>query len=163
MDARIRKIAGLLDLNDKLNREPFTLSRGERQRVALASVLAMETDILILDEPTTGQDYRECIGIMDIIRDLNRQGKTIIMVTHDIEIAADFCGRTVILHQGRVLEDDATGIVLRKPESLKMAGLEPPQIIQLALRFGSLFQKVSSPEEMAEAVISCAMSGGVRV
>ncbi len=160
---RIKRIAGLLGLENKLTRDPFTLSRGERQRVALASVLVLETDILVLDEPTTGQDYRECVEIMEIVKDLNRMGKTIIMVSHDIEVVADYCERTIILHQGRVLEDDATHVVLRKSESLMLSGLEPPQIIQLALRFGPLFQHVRSPEDMAEAVAACAVPGGVRV
>lgn len=163
VDERIRNIAGLLGLDRILARNPFTLSRGERQRVALASVLALETDILVLDEPTTGQDYKECMEIMEIVKSLNQQGKTIIMVSHDMEVVGDYCKRTIILHQGRVLEDDDTGIVLRKCESLCLSGLEPPQIIQLALRFGTLFQQVRSPQDMAEAIISCAVPGGVVV
>jgi len=162
-DERIRRISGLLGLDGILTRNPFTLSKGERQRVALASVLALETDILVLDEPTTGQDYRECVEIMEIVKDLNRQGKTIIMVSHDMEVVVDYCKRTIVLHNGRVLEDDDTGIVLRKSESLGLAGLEPPQIIQLALRFGPLFRDVTSPEDMARAIISCTVTGGARV
>lgn len=162
IDGRIRRIAGLLGLEGMLDRNPFTLSKGERQRVALASVLALETEILVLDEPTTGQDYKECVEIMEIVKSLNQQGKTIIMVSHDMEVVVDYCERTIVLHNGRVLEDDDTGIVLRKTESLGMAGLEPPQIIQLAQRFGPLFQDVISPEDMARAIISCAVPGGVR-
>lgn len=163
IDERIRKISGLLGLDRILARNPFTLSRGERQRIALASVLALETDILVLDEPTTGQDYKECMEIMEIVKSLNEQGKTIIMVSHDMEVVGDYCKRTIILNNGRVLEDDETSIVLRKSQSLGMSGLEPPQIIQLALRLGSSFHKVNSPEEMAKTIISCTVSGGVRV
>lgn len=154
IDDRIRKIAVLLGLQDKLTKNPFTLSRGERQRVALASVLVLETEILVLDEPTTGQDYRECIEIMDIVKALNDQGKTIIMVSHDIEVVGDYAKRAVILQNGRILEDGGTREVLYKEESLRLAGLEPPQIILLALRFGNLFKDICSIEEMFEAVKS---------
>ncbi|NLW01985.1 MAG: ATP-binding cassette domain-containing protein [Clostridiaceae bacterium] len=163
IDGRIRRISGLLGLNSILDQNPFALSKGERQRVALASVLALETDILVLDEPTTGQDYKECVEIMEIVKDLNQRGKTIIMVSHDMEVVADYCKRAVVLHNGRVLEDDDTGVVLRKSDSLRMAGLEPPQIIQLALRFGPIFKNVISPEDMAHAIVSRAVTGGMRV
>lgn len=161
MDDRIKKISDLLGLGSKLTRNPFTLSRGERQRVALASVLVLETDILVLDEPTTGQDYKECMEIMDIVKSLNQQGKTIIMVSHDIEVVADYCKRTVILQNGSVLEDDKTEIVLRKSKSLEISGLEPPQIIQLALRFEPMFSKADTPQQMFEAIRANIKLGGV--
>lgn len=158
IDEKIKRIAQLLGLSDKLSKNPFTLSRGERQRVALASVLVLETEVLVLDEPTTGQDYRECIEIMDIVKGLNEQGKTVIMVSHDIEVVAEYARRTIILHNGKVLEDGPTPEVLHKAESLSMAGLEPSQIIQLALRFGKSFKDVTTVEECHQRVVSLAAS-----
>ena len=71
--------------------DPFALSRGERQKVALASVLAAEPEILILDEPTTGLDYRECTVIMDFVKKLNEEkGITVVMVCHDMEVVLDY-------------------------------------------------------------------------
>ena len=71
-------------------REPFSMSRGERQRLVLASILAAEPELLILDEPTTGLDYRECMHIMDCISEINRKGATVLMISHDMEIVQDF-------------------------------------------------------------------------
>ncbi|MCX7773814.1 MAG: energy-coupling factor ABC transporter ATP-binding protein [Clostridia bacterium] len=152
IEGKIKAIASLLGLENKLSKNPFTLSRGERQRVALASVLVLETDILVLDEPTTGQDYKECIEIMDIVKGLNEKGKTIIMVSHDIEGVSDHTQRVIILRNGGVLEDGPTRQVLKHQENLMLAGLEPPQIIQLALRFGDLFDGAFSVEEIFEII-----------
>lgn len=156
INERIERIASQLGLTDKLNKNPFTLSRGERQRVALASVLALETEVLVLDEPTTGQDYKECIEIMDIVKDLHSKGKTIIMVSHDMEVVADYAQRAIILYQGSVLEDGPVREVLLKEHSLRLAGLEPPQTVQLSLRFGSLFNSVFTIDELYERVIGLA-------
>lgn len=78
--------------------DPFALSRGERQKVALASVLAAEPEILILDEPTTGFDYRECTVIMDFVKKLNEEkGITVVMVCHDMEVVLDYAKRVLRL------------------------------------------------------------------
>lgn len=78
--------------------DPFALSRGERQKVALASVLAAEPEILILDEPTTGLDYRECTVIMDFVKKLNEEkGITVVMVCHDMEVVLDYAKRVLRL------------------------------------------------------------------
>lgn len=81
--------------------DPFALSRGERQKVALASVLAAEPEILILDEPTTGLDYRECTVIMDFVKKLNEEkGITVVMVCHDMEVVLDYAKRVLRLMGG---------------------------------------------------------------
>ena len=79
------------------------ICRGERQRVALASVLALQTPVLVLDEPTTGQDYRECIEIMEIVRQQNESGTTVIMVSHDMELVSDYAKRVILLCEGSCL------------------------------------------------------------
>jgi energy-coupling factor transport system ATP-binding protein len=130
---RTEKIAELLDLKDKLSAHPFTLSRGERQRTALAGVLAVEPDVLVLDEPTTGQDYRECIKIMDIVSDINKKGATVLMVSHDMEIVIDYAERVILMLDGRIIGDGKTLDILRLQKELESTGLKPPQIIELAL------------------------------
>lgn len=131
---------------------PFRLSRGERQRLALASVIAAEPEILVLDEPTTGLDYGECTHIMGIIRQLNAKGITVVMVCHDMEVVLDFAKRILVLSEGRLIADGETRSIFRQEEILKQASILPPQITQLALRLGNGFEEVFTVEEMAQSL-----------
>ena len=134
--------------------EPFSLSRGQRQRVALASILAVEPDILILDEPTTGLDYRECCHIMDRIAKMNREkGVTVVMVCHDMEVVLDYASRALVMTVGRLAADGPVREIFRNAELAEDAALLPPQIIGLALRLGEGFENADSPQAMAEAVM----------
>lgn len=92
---------------------PFMLSRGERQLLALASVVVCEPEVLILDEPTTGLDYRECMHIMDRIKKLNGAGTTVVMVSHDMELVFDFADRVIAMGGGRLVADGAPEAVFR--------------------------------------------------
>ena len=130
------------------NAAPFSLSRGERQRLALASLLALRPRLLILDEPTTGLDYRECTHIMQIVRRQNCQGATVLMISHDMEIVQDYADRVLVLHEGRLLGDGPARRVLADRELLAQASLLPPQIADLALRLGEGFEGVFTAEEM---------------
>ena len=88
------------------DRSPFTRSRGERQRIALASVLVGKPELVILDEPTTGLDYKECTAIMEHIAKLNREeGLTILMVCHDMELIQSYAERVLVLNGGTLLGD----------------------------------------------------------
>jgi energy-coupling factor transport system ATP-binding protein len=111
---------------------PPALSKGERAKVVIASVLAMQPTILILDEPTTGQDYKGCHQIMQIGRELHRQGHTLLVVTHDMALIAEYAPRTVVLHEGRILLDARTAEVFGRTEILSRAHLAPPQVTQLS-------------------------------
>ena len=132
--------------------QPFSMSRGERQRVALASVLISEPELLILDEPTTGLDYRECIHIMDLVKDLNQKGVTVLMVTHDMEIALDYAKRVLVMNHGRILADGSPKDIFYDDAVMKKANLLPPQIVGLSFALDQKFGKVYTVDEMAEAV-----------
>ncbi|MCL2082011.1 MAG: energy-coupling factor ABC transporter ATP-binding protein [Oscillospiraceae bacterium] len=148
---RSEKTAALLSLSGKMEDHPFNLSRGERQRAALAGVLAVAPEVLVLDEPTTGQDYRECIEIMDIVTAANKKGTTVLMVSHDMEIVLDYAQRTIMMCDGRIVEDGRTTEVLRKAEKLAGTGLKPPQIIELALSLGG-YDDAYDVDTMVEAI-----------
>ena len=140
--------------------EPFSLSRGQRQRVALASILAVEPEVLILDEPTTGLDYRECCHIMDRIRRMNEEKQvTVIMVCHDMEIVLDYARRALVMAGGKLLADGGVPEIFRDRELMERSSILPPQMIGLSLRLGAGFEQADSPESMADAVIS-KMTGG---
>lgn len=133
--------------------DPFSLSRGERQLVALAGVIAIEPEIMILDEPTTGLDYRECTNIMEMIRELNRtKGTTVVMVCHDMEVVASYADRGLVMAGGKLLADGAVRKIFRDTELLTRASLMPPQITELSLRLGAGFESADTVEEMTEAV-----------
>ena len=143
--------------------EPFSLSRGQRQQVALASVLAVKPSVLILDEPTTGLDYRECARIMDFIRGLNEaEGTTVVMVCHDMEVVLDYARRALVMAGGRLLADGPIHQIFRDRALMERASLLPPQIIQLSSRLGDAFSEADDAETLAGLVASAAEERGRR-
>lgn len=131
--------------------DPFNLSRGERQKVALASIIVTNPDVLILDEPTTGLDWGECMQIMTIVSELNKKGTTVIMVTHDMELVLDFAKKVLVMNDGQMLILDEMRRVMKNLDVLGEARLLPPQIAHLALRFDG-FEDVFTHHEMFERI-----------
>jgi energy-coupling factor transport system ATP-binding protein len=131
---RVEEATQVVGLPKKYFEEhPFFLSKGLRQRVAIASILALRPQVIIVDEPTTGQDARQSFEIMDFLKDLNENhGHTIIIITHDMPIVAQYAHRVILMSEGKILADDATARVFSQPEILAKAFLEPPEITQLA-------------------------------
>lgn len=118
---------------DLLGEHPFFLTKGLRQRVAIASILAMRPRTIIVDEPTTGQDMRQSVEVMNFLRNLwEKEGHTIIIITHEMPIVAQYAQRTVVLGQGKVLMDGSTRAVFAEPELLARTFVKPPQITRLA-------------------------------
>lgn len=137
---------------------PFSLSRGQRQRLALASIIAVEPKVMILDEPTTGLDYKECMEIMSAVKELNKNGTTVIMVCHDMELVLDFAQRMIVLANGKIEADGKTLEIMRSKEILQKASLLPPQIIQIALELEEKFsgrfnfENVRTADELAAKI-----------
>ncbi|MGN0564080.1 MAG: energy-coupling factor ABC transporter ATP-binding protein [Candidatus Heritagella sp.] len=133
--------------------EPFSRSRGERQRIALASVLIGEPELIILDEPTTGLDYRECTEIMEYVAQLNREKQvTVLMVSHDMELVQSYAQRVLVLSGGQLLGDGPVKQIMKQEDILHAARVLPAQIPALALRFGDRFRDVYTVEEMVAAL-----------
>lgn len=114
--------------------EPFLLNRGTRQLLALASIIVLEPPIVVLDEPTTGLDFRECAKVMEVVSDLNARGTTVVMVCHDMEVVGDYATRVIAMTAGQVVADGATFDVLRDEGVLSRAHLLPPQIVEVSMR-----------------------------
>ena len=114
--------------------EPFLLNRGTRQLLALASIIVMEPPVVVLDEPTTGLDFRECAKVMDVIAELNARGTTVVMVCHDMEVVADYAKRVIAMTAGQVVADGETFAVLRDRDVLARTHLLPPQMVDVSLR-----------------------------
>lgn len=137
---------------------PFSLSRGQRQRLALASIIAVEPKVMILDEPTTGLDYKECMEIMSAVKELNKNGTTVIMVCHDMELVLDFARRMIVLADGKIEADGKTLEIMRRKEIMQKTCLLPPQIIQIALELEEKFpgrfnfENVRTADELAAKI-----------
>lgn len=134
INIRIGESAEKVGLTQFLKENPIFLSKGQRQRVAFASLLSMKPKVMVLDEPTTGQDYQEGIQIMEMVKELHRDGHTIVFVTHDMELVANYAERVIVLSQGEVMLDDSSRNVFYQPEQLLQTNLFPPQIVSLILK-----------------------------
>ncbi len=153
--ARVEESAKVVGLDPSLfDTHPFFLPKGIRQRVAIASILALRPRMIIVDEPTTGQDMKQSLEIMDFLRMLHEEkGHIIVIITHDMPIVALYAKRTIVMAQGRILADGPTREVFSRPEVLEKTFVEPPQITRLAQRNVDLgFSKdvMSVPEMVAQ-------------
>ena len=134
LEERVRIAMQSVGILEMAERHPLSLSWGDRQRVALASILAMQPEVVIFDEPTTGQDLAGRTIFMDLAHALNTRGYTIIVITHDMELITRYARRCVVMKQGRIVMDDTTKEVFRHPDLLRETFIEVPQIVQLAHR-----------------------------
>ncbi len=128
----------LLDVIQYRKTSPFMLSGGERKRVALASILAWDPKMIILDEPTIGQDHQQKEKLQQFILQLNAQKKTVVVVTHDVEFVAECSPRVVLMSQGKILVDGMAEKILTSPKLLAQASIVPPQITQIFLELADL-------------------------
>ncbi len=125
---RVEEAARIVGLKEEyMDKSPFFLPKGLRQRVAIASILALRPKVIIVDEPTTGQDWKQSIEIMDFLKYLNGLGHTIIIVTHEMEIVARYAQRTVVMAAGQKLLDGPTNEVFAQADVLRKAFVKPPQ------------------------------------
>jgi energy-coupling factor transport system ATP-binding protein len=131
IEDRITWAVNLLGLNQYRKTSPFMLSGGERKRVALASVLAWDPMVLVLDEPTIGQDHLQKENLRQFIMQLQTQGKTVIIVTHDVEFVAECNPRVVLMREGKIVADGEGKDILTNEAVLQESSIVLPQIAQV--------------------------------
>jgi len=152
-----RRVEASLEATGLVGREnfdPFHMTKGERQRVAIAGVLAGAPEVIILDEPTTGLDLDEQKSVMELLKRLNREGHTVIIITHAVWVAAEYAHRTVLMTGGRILADGPTRRVFGMEEELIETRVVPPQVTQIGRRaFGEVFLGV-------DEMLGCIKRGG---
>lgn len=136
INLRVETALTQVHLRDRAGEDPFSLTKGQRQRLAVAAVLALSPQVIILDEPTTGLDHREQEDMLALIRELHRQGHTILMVTHSMWAAANYAQRLVVLKDGQIMLDGPTREVLAQEDLLRACRVQPPAIVQLSRRLG---------------------------
>ncbi|WP_432734569.1 energy-coupling factor ABC transporter ATP-binding protein [Maridesulfovibrio sp. FT414] len=124
---------GLLEMR---KRNPHDLGDSERKRLAIASVLAMDTGITVLDEPTAGLDPQETAMLSKALQSLQAAGKTVIIISHDMDFVAENSSRALCLQDGRLCFDGSTVDLFNGPAQLDLCGLLPPQVVRLSSHFG---------------------------
>ncbi len=151
VDALVKDALALTELSDKTETNPYDLSSTWRKMVALASIISMDTDIVIFDEPTTGQDAVNVRRIASVIQALRERGKTVITITHDIDFCAENFERVIAMAQGQILLDGPANEVLGQEEILATTYVDPPQLTRLGLRLG-LKETVRNQDEFLTAI-----------
>ena len=138
IDKRVDWALNLLDLERYRKSSPFILSGGERKRVALGSVLAWDPEIVVLDEPTIGQDYAQKERLRHFLMQLRTQGKTIIIVTHDVEFVAECKPRIVLMADGKIIADGPIKKVMTDRDAMARASVAPPEITKVFQQLSEL-------------------------
>jgi energy-coupling factor transport system ATP-binding protein len=144
---RVEEALAAVGLEGRGGEDPFGLTKGERQRVAVASVLSVRPEVLILDEPTTGLDYAEQRSMMDLVKGLNEAGSTIIVVTHTMWVVAEYAHRAAVVRDGKISLQGTVREVFVEEVELHDAALRPPHIVSMGNELG---YPVLSVEEMLE-------------
>ena len=127
-EKRAKEILKEMGLLDYINTSPFSLSGGEKKRLTIASVLVYDPEILVLDEPTVGQDYGQKRRLAKIIERINSLGKTIIVVTHDVEFVAEYIDHVIVMSGGRIIAKGEVTRILCDENIMKRARLLSPQL-----------------------------------
>lgn len=141
------KICGLYPFR---NWPVSALSYGQKKRVTIASILVLQPEIIILDEPTAGQDLKHYTEIMDFLAELNHQGVTVILITHDMHLMLEYTPRAIVFHAGEVIADKSSAEVLNSPEIVKRAHLKETSLYHLADMCG-----IDNAEEFTRRFIAC--------
>ena len=161
---RVYRAAGFVGLDrELLEKSPFDLSGGQKRRVAIAGVIAMEPDVLILDEPTAGLDAAGRDAILQNIRDYQRaQNAAVIMVSHSMEEVAELCDRLVVLDHGHIVMDGTPAEIFLHAAELSEIGLSVPKVTEVALRLRELGLELPAPIYTVEQAVAAlnARKGG---
>lgn len=139
IEEKIQEIAEHFRITHLLERNPLELSGGERRLVSIASVLTMNQSILVLDEPTFGQDYRQKKRLGNFLKSLSEKGITIIVVSHDLNFILDFAQRIIVVSNGEVIKDESTFDVLSDETLLEKSDLAQPVLLNLATNLRKRF------------------------
>lgn len=132
IDEKVEEVLKICGLYPYRNWPVQALSYGQKKRVTIASILAINPDIIILDEPTAGQDYKHYTEFMEFIKELSNKGISIIMVTHDMQLTLEYCDRAVVLSGGKKIADDKPSNILTNKEIIKKSNLKETSLSTLA-------------------------------
>lgn len=160
VDEAVTKTLAEVGLEDFRKEAPFMLGRGQQQRLAIASILSMRPSVLIIDEPTTGLDWGECVRIMELVKELNDAGHTIIMTTHNMNLVSLYAKRVVVLRYGVKLLDGPVDDVFKETEILRSAYIKAPQVYRVLSEFPEIKTNDYSIEGVAQTIVNHMNGGG---
>ncbi|MFG6118061.1 MULTISPECIES: energy-coupling factor ABC transporter ATP-binding protein [Thalassobacillus] len=132
IETRVQKAIDLFQLKERLDDNPFDLNSSQRKEVAMASIMAVSPKVIVLDEPTTGQDHKGCKRVLELVRMFKREGHIVVLITHDMHLIGELNCRTVVMNQSEKIADDHASVVFSDKGIMEEAGLQPPQITQFA-------------------------------
>lgn len=156
--SKVEDMLAAVGLAGKSESYPLSLGRAGRVKTVLASILVMGPKIIILDEPAAGLDFRNCRLIMEIVKKLHGSGYAVILVSHNMNIVAEYAQRVIVMHNGGIFMDGKPPDVFSRAGALSKAGIIPPQITvlsQLLMNEIPLEKNALSPGELAGMVIAC--------
>ena len=133
---RVEKTLKICGLYKMRNWPVSALSYGQKKRVTICSILVLEPEMIILDEPTAGQDYRNFTRIMEFLKGLNERGITIVMITHDMHLMLEYADRSIVFSEGGIIADKSCAEVLTDKETVDRASLKETSLYHLALQCG---------------------------
>ena len=149
MGKKVQELLALFKLEELKEKNPFELSGGQKQRVALASIVALDPEVILLDEPTSQLDPQSTEEVFEIIAKLKKQGKTIVVIEHKVDLLAEYCDEIILLEEGQVIKHGTAHQVLSDPDILIHGG-SLPQVALFYLK--QLKQTDAVPITMAEAI-----------
>ncbi|HIE23683.1 MAG TPA: ATP-binding cassette domain-containing protein [Candidatus Korarchaeota archaeon] len=152
VDKRVKEALRVVGLEGTEEMHPYDLDYGKRKLLTVASILSMDPEVFVLDEPTTGQDHVGRRVLSDLCIKLNKEGKTVVVITHDMRFVARTVKRVVLMADGRILKDGSVEDVLYDYETLRKAFIRPPQVVELNLRLGRFPERFLTVNEAAEVI-----------
>ena len=160
VERRVTDALGVVGLEAARTRHPFSLSRGQRQNLAVATALIHDPKLILLDEPTTGQDRRSLSGLLGMLSMLNKQGNTTIMITHDMDIVAAYATRVIVMADGQIIFDGhPRDVFYDQFEAMASLNLRPPTIVDFCRR---LEDKGCPRLLIVDELVQCLEGGGTR-
>lgn len=157
IEQRVDRALELVGLGQFKEEAPYQLGKGERQKLAVASILALEPEVLIVDEPTTGLDWADSKKIFDLLQQLVDRGMTCLVITHDLYVVEKYIRRTILFHQGRILADGDTTDILAQNDKLAAASVGMLRVTQLAQalreQYGIALPNCTSVEAFVQAIV----------
>lgn len=131
---RVERVLKICGLDSFIDWPISALSYGQKKRVTIASILVLNPDIIILDEPTAGQDYKHYTEIMEFLESLNKQGVTVILITHDMHLMLEYTQRSIVFSEGKLIADDKASVILTKDEVIEKGNLVETSLYTIAKR-----------------------------
>lgn len=155
LEEKIKNTVKDLQLEDYIDKKTFHLSHGEKKKIAFAGIYGMDPEIYLLDEPFASLDPKSRIGFYELLKDLDKKDKTILLISHELEFIPEFFNRVIVLDEGKIIYDGSMRELYKSPEILKKANLRVPiisKLIQELIKSGVIPENKKIPINLKESI-----------